>query len=81
MTNLNKRSKVYLNSIDKKYLRIKIGMVSGETFEFEVPREDKHYVEQAIKHGDSHEFKLYGFDKNKPGVVINLKHYEYYTWF
>ena len=67
--------------VPKKYLRLKIGMISGQTFEFEVPREDKYLVEQALKHGDIHEFKLYGVDKEQPGVVVKLEYHEYYTWF
>ena len=67
--------------VSKKYLRLKIGMISGQTFEFEVPREDKYLVEQALKHGDIHEFKLYGVGKEQPGVVVKLEYHEYYTWF
>lgn len=65
----------------KKYLRLKIGMISGQSFEFEVPREDKYLIEQALKHGDTHEFKLYGVSKEQPGVVVKLEYHEYYTWF
>lgn len=65
----------------KKYLRLKIGMISGQSFEFEVPREDKYLIEQALKHGDTHEFKLYGVNKEQPGVVVKLEYHEYYTWF
>lgn len=30
----------------------------------------KYYVEKA-KHGDIHEFKSYGFDRNSPGIVLS----------
>lgn len=65
----------------KKYLRLKVGMISGREFEFEVLREDKYLVEQALKHGDQHEFKEFGVNKDLPGVVVKLEFHEYYTWF
>ena len=66
---------------DKKYLRLKVVMISGHEYEFEVLREDKCYVEQAFKHGDIHEFKSYGFDRNSPGIVVKLEFAESYSWF